>query len=262
MTLPDQENPNRDIYNTIYSGQEMSLHKEGMLPYDREMIEVRLALLQRYGAGKVVVDLCCGTGSYLRQERGQFSRAVGIDFSATMLDIFKQKLGGRIPKNIALLECDARQVALRSESADLVFSFTSLYHVPQVEKAVAEIGRVLKPGGFAILELGNLWSLNTYVCGVAHRRQGVAKGFHIPYPSMSRMIQDAHLTILEHRIFQILPMWGGGAFWLKPLINWRWKWLLGIKIRGRMLDEWLSSIWPLRFLAFRHLFVCQKFPTF
>ncbi len=258
MTLPDQDNPNRDIFNTRYSSQDLSLHREGMLPYDREMIELRLELLRRYGVGKEVLDLCCGTGSYLRQELPNFSQCVGVDFSRNLLSVCKQKLGGQIPENLILLECDARQVALRSGSVDLVFSFTSLYTVPQVETAIAEIGRVLRPGGFAVFELGNLWSLNTHVCREAHRRQGVAKGFHIPYPAMSRMIQDAHLTILERRMFQILPMWGGGAFWLRPLTNWRWKWLMGINICGRMLDEWLSSMWPLRFVAFRHLFVCQK----
>jgi len=37
MTLPDQDNPNREIYNTAYSGGEMSLFSPVMLTYDREM---------------------------------------------------------------------------------------------------------------------------------------------------------------------------------------------------------------------------------
>jgi hypothetical protein len=30
------------------------------------------------------------------------------------------------------------------------------------------------------------------------------------------------------------------------------------EIGGRMLDEWLSSSWPLRHVAFRHLMVCRR----
>lgn len=258
MTLPDQDNPNRQIYNTAYSGREMSLLGVGMLPYDREMIRLRLELLRRYGSGKVVLDLCCGTGSYLRQERGQFLRAVGLDFSRKMLEVFKRELGERIPDNLLLLEGDARQVAVRSGSMDLVFSYTSLYYVPQVSLAVAEISRILKPGGLAVFELGNQWSLNTWVSARAHRGQGLAKPFHVSFGAMVRMIKDANLDLVEHRAFQVLPMWGGGPFWLRPLTDWRWKWLLGVKVRGRLLDERLSSMWPFKFLAFRHLFVCQK----
>ncbi|RJR44080.1 MAG: class I SAM-dependent methyltransferase [Deltaproteobacteria bacterium] len=255
---PDQHNPNREIYNTAYSGGEMSLFTAGMLPYDREMIRLRLELLRRYGAGKEVLDLCCGTGSYLRQEWVQFQRAVGVDFSRKMLEVFKRELGGEMPSNLLLLEGDARRVPVRSGSMDLVFSFTSLYYVPQVSLAVAEISRVLKPGGVAVFELGNLWSLNTYVSARAYRRQGIAKPFHVSLAAMLGMIREANLEIMEHRSFQFLPMWGGGPCWLRPLTDWRWKWLLGLKARGRMLDERLSSIRPLKYLAFRHLFVCKK----
>ena len=257
MTLSDQDNPNRGIYNTKYSGREMSLDGARM-PYDNEMIKLRLELLRRYGHDKITLDLCCGTGSYLRRAWGRFRRAVGLDFSRKMLQVFTEELGGDIPDNLLLLEGDARRIALRPGSMEFVFSFTSLYHVPQVSLAVAEIGRVLKPGGFAVLEMGNRWSLNTLVSARAHRRQGFAKPFHVSCPAMFGMIRNAGLTIREHRCFQLLPMWGGGPVWLRPLTDWRWKWIMGIKIGGRMLDEWLSSSWPWRYLAFRHLFVCQK----
>ncbi len=251
-------NPNRQIYDTKYTDSHLLLEKEDMLPYDREMIKIRLELIRKYGTGKSVLDLCCGTGAYLRQEGGRFRQAVGVDFSSNMLNILKDKLGDRIPTNLFLVQSDAQEMGLRSELVDFVFSLTSLYYVPQVALAVAEISRVLKPGGYAVFELGNLWSLNTHVCQVAHRRQGVAKPFHIPYAAMLQAIQEADLTILEHRVFQILPLWGGRPLWLRPLTDWRWKWLMGLKIGGRMVDEWVSSRWPLCLLAFRHLFVCRK----
>ncbi len=258
MGSEDNLNPNRNIYDTIYSGNELVLNREGMLSYDREMIRLRLELLKRYGYGKTVLDLCCGAGDYLRQEWGAFPLAVGVDFSRNMLNVFKKKLDGNLPSNLLLLQGDARQIGLRSEGIDFVYSFTSLYYVPQVALALAEISRVLRPGGFAVFELGNQWSLNTHVCLEGNRKLGIAKPFHISCSAMLKAIQKANLTILEHRVFQILPMWGGGWLWLRPLTDWRWKWLMGIKIAGRMVDEWISSLWPLRLLAFRHLFICQK----
>lgn len=249
--------PNREIYNTKYSDKNLALEKAGMFPYDREIIQIRLELLRRYGAGKVVLDLCCGTGVYLLHEWGLFRQAIGIDFSSKMLSIFKEKISGHQMENLFLIQGDAREVPLRSASVDFIYSFTSLYYVYQVSVALAEIGRILKPGGVAVFELGNR-SLNTYVCEVAHRQDGIAKSFHVSYPAMLRAIQEANLAILEQRVFQLLPLWGAGPLWLRPLASQHWKRLLGIKIRGRMLDEWLSSRWPLRCISFRHLFICQK----
>jgi len=257
--MNDLCNINREIYNTRYSGEYLSLSREGMLPYDKEMVNMRLGLLRKYGPGKNVLDLCCGTGAYLRQEKGIFRRAIGLDFSSKMLKVFAEELSGNRSGDICLIECDARRISLRSETIDFVFSYTSLYHIPQVELAISEMGRVLKSGGVAVFELGNLRSLNTFVCNTTHRTQGIGKPFHIPYEMMLAMISDARLTILEQRAFQILPMWGPTPLWVRPFSQWAfWKRILGVKIGGRMLDERISSCWPLRFFAFRHLFICRK----
>jgi arsenite methyltransferase len=48
---------------------------------------------------------------------------------------------------ITFQQADARQLPLEDASADLVISHTTLCHVPNVEKAIGEAFRVLKPGG-------------------------------------------------------------------------------------------------------------------
>ena len=63
---------------------------------------------------------------------------------------------GTIPTNLRLIEADATSLPLEKNSFDFAFSYASLYGVPNVEKAISEIGRVLKPGGYAVIELGNL----------------------------------------------------------------------------------------------------------
>ncbi len=255
--LVEPDNLNLDIYNTLYSDEHLSISKAGMDSYSREMTNIRFELIQRYGTGARVVDLCCGTGSYLLPSLQYFQEAIGVDFSSNMLNILKGNLENRMPRNLTILQEDARQLSIRSESVDFVFSFTSLYTVPHVGRAIAEIGRILRPRGIAVFELGNLWSLNTFVSKWAHAKQGIAKPFHITYPDMLRNIRDAGLTVLQTRVFQLLPMWGG-PLWLRPLVDSRWRRVMEVKIGGRMLDERISSLWPFRFLAFRHLFLCEK----
>jgi hypothetical protein len=53
-------------------------------------------------------------------------------------------------------------------------------------------------------------------------------------------------------------MWGDRPWWLKPLLHPVWTRLLAIRIKGRMLDEWISSLPLLRRFAFRHVLLCEK----
>lgn len=251
-------NINREIYNTRYSDDNLRLNPA--TPYDRRLIDLRFELLNRYGVGKDVLDLCCGTGSYLIPVLNRVRSAVGVDFSHNMLNGFRRNLGGVMPTHLRLVEADATAVPLEDQTIDFVFSYTSLYYVPKVEAALSEVGRVLRPGGYGALELGNLHSLNTLVCNLQHKEQGWAKPFYIPYRDMFRYLRGAGLTVVEWHAFQVLTMYGAPRrlFYLYPLLSPFWKRILGISIGGKMLDEWVSGSWPLRYLAFRHLFLVRK----
>ena len=67
-------------------------------------------------------------------------------------------------------------VPLPSASFDLVYSMKVLAHVPPIERAVAELARLVRPGGHLLLEFYNPWSLR-YLAKRAgrprpHRRDG------------------------------------------------------------------------------------------
>ncbi len=256
----DVGNTNREIFNASVSSSNkdpLSLDKLDLSPYDQRMMELRLRLIRQYGKQKTVLDLCCGTGSYLLPYLTLFVSAIGVDFSENLLNVLRQKLKGQIPGNLLPILGDARQIPVQSNTIDFIYSFCSLYYIPGVREAIQEMSRVLRQGGIAVFELGNYWSLNTYVCNWAHRTRGIAKPFHISYPEMLHSIQSSGLTILEERVFQLLPMWGG-PLWLFPLVTSMWKMLLGVRVGDRMLDEYISGFGPLKYLAFRHLFVCKK----
>lgn len=250
---------NRKIYNQNYSAESLCLDK-AKESYDKKMIAFRFDIIKKYGANKEVLDLCCGSGSYLMPMLNEFKNAVGIDFSSNFLGEFMRALGNNLPAKLKLVEADARYIPIKDNSFDFVFSFCSLYYVPQVERAIDEIARVLRPGGYAAIELGNLHSLNTLVCNVSHKYSLLAKPYHIPYRSMEIFLKNAGLRVIERHSFQISPMYGAPRkiLFLYPLLGSFWKKILGIEVGGKMLDEWLSSSWPLRYLAFRHLFIVKN----
>jgi hypothetical protein len=75
---------------------------------------------------------------------------------------------------------------------------------------------------------------------------------------MNRLLDEAGFAIIEHRAFQILPLWGDRPKWLGPLLRPQCKWILQKQVRGKMLDEWISNLPVIKHLAFRHIFVSEK----
>lgn len=252
-------NPNRHIYTKIYSEKNVSLDNiKGA--YDRWLINFYFSIIEKYGAGKDVLDLCCGSGSLLLPKLDMMKSAIALDFSSMMLEALKKSLGGRVPDNLKVVLGDANYLPLESNLVDFVYSITSLYHIPNVEKAICETARVLRPGGIAALELGNLNSINTIVTNRYHKEQDWARPYHIPYKDMGIILRQAGLKIVEQRSFQLTSNYGvpRSLFYLLPVTGKFLKKIMGIQIGGKMLDEYVSSVWPLRRFAFRHMFICQK----
>jgi ubiquinone/menaquinone biosynthesis C-methylase UbiE len=252
------ENPNRDIYTRAYTAAQLELHPG--TAWDAHLVDLRLSLIRELGTGKDVLDLCCGSGAYLLPNLERFRSAVAVDFSPTLLEALRERLGSDPPLRPTLIEADVQELPLPDTSVDFAWSYTSLYYVPALDRALAHVARVLRPGGHAALELGNSQSLNEIVSAAQHRDAGSARLYARPYSELRQLVTATGLEILDWRTFQLLTMYGAPRRLrlLGPLFSARWKSVLGRQVAGKMLDEWLSSTPPLRRFAFRHLVVARK----
>ena len=88
--------------------------------------------------GATVLDVGCGPGTYLQKVRG-----VGIDLSFGMA----REARAHAPTSVG----DVCALPVASGSVDLLLAPHMLYHAPDLEKAVEELRRVLKPGGVALI---------------------------------------------------------------------------------------------------------------
>jgi len=105
--------------------------------------------------GRRVLEVGCGQG--LDAERiVQICRSyTGADLSEASVEIARHIVEENKPPNVETHFCveDAEKLTFEDESFDAVYSIGVLHHTPDFEAALAEIYRVLEPGGVLVLML-------------------------------------------------------------------------------------------------------------
>src|SRR5436189_99552 len=100
---------NRAYYDDFAGWYERERH----LPYHRMLDDLEVELVERYAAGKVALEVGCGTGLILGRTAAFARAAVGIDLSAGMLARARQR-GLRVVTPVAkILELPVLGTAVR-----------------------------------------------------------------------------------------------------------------------------------------------------
>lgn len=96
-----------------------------------------------------ILEVGIGSGASLKYYKKDLD-ITGIDFSIGMLNLAKEKSIDLELKNIKLLEMDIENMSFKNEIFDSVFSSCVFCTIPNPEKGISEVYRVLKIGGKAI----------------------------------------------------------------------------------------------------------------
>lgn len=100
--------------------------------------------------GSTVVDIGCGAGTDLlvaARRTGPNGRAIGVDMTEAMRRRAARGAADAGIENVDVREGDATRLPLDDGSVDVVISNGVLNLVPEKKRAIAEMARVLKPGG-------------------------------------------------------------------------------------------------------------------
>ena len=132
-------------------------YKERRALLDRE--------LKRIANPGLALDIGAAGGGNTQVLRARGWRAIATDYSAVAVEIARKR-------GLTTFRADVRALPVRSSSCDLVTAFDVLEHVEEDHLVTAEIARVLKPDGTALVAVPcdmSLWSAHDEAVGHVRR---------------------------------------------------------------------------------------------
>ena len=140
---------------------------------------VRKRMAEKVGDFQRGLDIGCGTGTFLSFLSGRNSELYGTDISKRML-----KVAGRKHMDAEFIRGSALALPFKDASFDAVFSTMMMHHLThsEREKAIAEVRRVLTPGGtYYSVEFGDegLDRIGKAVTGLGFLEDRELKGFEM-----------------------------------------------------------------------------------
>lgn len=117
-------------------------------------------------SGQHVLEVGCGrgVGAEVILDRLGAAEVTAFDFDESMVDLARKRLRGR---PVSLSVGDVCEIAAPAAGVDTVVDFGIIHHVPSWQVAVAEIARVLRPGGLLLFEevprrMLDSWAFRTF----------------------------------------------------------------------------------------------------
>jgi ubiquinone/menaquinone biosynthesis C-methylase UbiE len=134
-----------------------------------------LAFWDRYGSrtierlalarGAAVLDVGCGSGASAipaAEAVGPQGRVVGVDLAERLLALARTKAARRKLDNIEFVRGDMERLDFPDGSFDAVVCVFAIFFVPDMERQVAELWRLVRPGGQLVL---TTWGLRMFEPG-------------------------------------------------------------------------------------------------
>ena len=115
---------------------------------DEESYQTKLEITREYfRPDSRVLELGCGTGSTAILHAPHVAHIHAVDISSAMLDIAEEKAKAEGIKNITFEQADVSAFSAPDESYDAVLTLSLLHLLENKEETMANIRRMLKPGG-------------------------------------------------------------------------------------------------------------------
>ena len=155
------------------------------------------ALLSMLPPGLVVADLGCGTGGTLPLLAPVAARVIGIDREEAMLEVAAARAEGLA--NVELRRGQLDALPLPDAAIDVALCQLVLHHVAELAPVFAELRRVLRPGGRAVLLDMVEHDREDYRATMGHRHLGFSRS------TLCALARGAGLSLGSYRELPVDP---------------------------------------------------------
>lgn len=177
-------------------------------------------------APDLIMDIACGQGRYFPLLKTVYpqARIVGVDISHVGIQKARSRF---VEESYAVAAAEALPWA--DDTIDFIFSIETLEHVADVEAAVQEWARVLKPGGrfFFTTPCANRFSLEWFLMSATGGLEPSPDGygrFRRDEPGHIRRLKTQHVLTLFHAAgLQIVQSRFRTHFFTTIAIDWIWR---------------------------------------
>jgi ubiquinone/menaquinone biosynthesis C-methylase UbiE len=162
--------------------------------------------------GNNVLEVACGTGFVALKIADRASKVIGIDISAPMIDEAKKKMRENSFENVEFFVEDAYSLHFGNDVFDTVICNNALQNMKYPQKALAEIIRVLKPGGRFISSVAGVGEAPIFKMLFTVFKPFIKMPvFHkLKLDEMADMIRDSGFSIVNKEILKnpqdMMPM--------------------------------------------------------
>ncbi len=224
--------------------QWVELYRTGIIAKRIDGVISRLLDKANIKPGDHVLDAGCGTGANTTRLLAYGARVTAVDFSDFAIAEMHEKFGLRAE----VAQCSLTDLPYANDTFDHVLCSGVLMHIPDIETALGELARVLKPGGnLLITETSDrsiefllrrlVWKLT----GKAHRVSIQPAGAEVwsegpEGPLLARKINDRWLK--KNLSNQFTLRWQGVGFLTELFLTFRKPWAMRIVIAVN--DAWFK----------------------
>lgn len=165
-----------DLYAPIY---------EKAMRADRKCYKFMYHRIKSQIIGKEVLEIATGPGLLAKHVAPAAKRMIATDYSEGMI---KEAKKGSCPANLIFEVADAKDLPYEDDSFDVVIIANALHVMPEPEKALKEIDRVLRKGGLLIVPnfvshnkgiISRIWSNILKLAGIKFEHQWSGKEYII-----------------------------------------------------------------------------------
>jgi ubiquinone/menaquinone biosynthesis C-methylase UbiE len=139
---------------TYYSGRNIKFYE---LAFEKIFQIIKVKKNSKF------LDAGCGNGIHSIKLAEKSNNITSIDFSDEALKLARGKINEQnVSESITLMKENMLSLSFNDSVYDSILCWGVLMHIPDIEKALFELSRVLKPNGYLVLSENNKTSIQTF----------------------------------------------------------------------------------------------------